>query len=455
MDQNSQNHVGVQPRNAGARVYSAIVLIFDLIVIYAQWTYFVLEGIYQLFKPPEEKSVVGEIVLITGTGHGIGRELALQYSALGATVVCWDINEAGNKETVKEIEARNGKARAYVCDVSSREQIIDVAKKVKAEVGTVTILVNNAGIMPCHPFLQHTEAEIRKIFDINVLAHFWMMQAFLPDMIAKHHGHIVSLSSMAGVVGLQNLVPYCGSKFAVRGLTEAINEEIRMQGIVEQIKFTTIYPYMVDTGLCVTREQIIDVAKKVKAEVGTVTILVNNAGIMPCHPFLQHTEAEIRKIFDINVLAHFWMMQAFLPDMIAKHHGHIVSLSSMAGVVGLQNLVPYCGSKFAVRGLTEAINEEIRMQGIVEQIKFTTIYPYMVDTGLCKKPYMRFKNLMKLIRPDEAAAAIISAQRQGLIEASIPKYLLYLNGFTRLFPVKCGVLLKDFFNSGVHSDLTE
>ncbi|XP_055682204.1 short-chain dehydrogenase/reductase family 16C member 6 [Lutzomyia longipalpis] len=322
MDQNSQNHVGVQPRNAGARVYSAIVLIFDLIVIYAQWTYFVLEGIYQLFKPPEEKSVVGEIVLITGTGHGIGRELALQYSALGATVVCWDINEAGNKETVKEIEARNGKARAYVCDVSSREQIIDVAKKVKAEVGTVTILVNNAGIMPCHPFLQHTEAEIRKIFDINVLAHFWMMQAFLPDMIAKHHGHIVSLSSMAGVVGLQNLVPYCGSKFAVRGLTEAINEEIRMQGIVEQIKFTTIYPYM-------------------------------------------------------------------------------------------------------------------------------------VDTGLCKKPYMRFKNLMKLIRPDEAAAAIISAQRQGLIEASIPKYLLYLNGFTRLFPVKCGVLLKDFFNSGVHSDLTE
>uniref|UniRef100_A0A1B0DM78 Short-chain dehydrogenase/reductase 3 n=2 Tax=Phlebotomus papatasi TaxID=29031 RepID=A0A1B0DM78_PHLPP len=203
------------------------------------------------------------------------------------------------------------------------------------------------------------------------------------------------------------------------------------------------------------REEIIEVAKKVKAEVGTVTILVNNAGIMPCHPFLQHTDTEIRKIFDINVLAHFWMMQAFLPDMIAKRHGHIVSLSSMAGIVGLQNLVPYCGSKFAVRGLTEAIYEEFRMEGLWEQIKFTTIYPYMVDTGLCKKPYMRFKNLMKLIRPEEAAAAIISAQRQELIEASIPKYLLYLNGFTRLFPVKCGVLLKDFFNSGVHSDLTE
>ncbi|XP_055705032.1 short-chain dehydrogenase/reductase family 16C member 6-like [Phlebotomus papatasi] len=194
-------------------------------MIFVQWTYFVFEGIYLLFKPPEEKSVVGETVLITGTDHGIGREMALQYSALGATVVCWDINEEGNKETVKEICSRKGKAHAFVCDVSKREEIIEVAKKVKAEVGTVTILVNNAGIMPCHPFLQHTDAEIRKIFDINILAHFWMMQAFLPDMIAKRHGHIVLLSSMAGIVGLQNLVPYCGSKFAVRGLTEAIKDE--------------------------------------------------------------------------------------------------------------------------------------------------------------------------------------------------------------------------------------
>uniref|UniRef100_A0A1B0DM79 Uncharacterized protein n=1 Tax=Phlebotomus papatasi TaxID=29031 RepID=A0A1B0DM79_PHLPP len=115
MERNSeQNHVGVQPNNAGARVYSAIVLIFDLIMIFVQWTYFVFEGIYLLFKPPEEKSVAGEIVLITGTGHGIGRELALQYSALGATVVCWDINEEGNKETVKEICSRKGKAHAFV-----------------------------------------------------------------------------------------------------------------------------------------------------------------------------------------------------------------------------------------------------------------------------------------------------------------------------------------------------
>jgi len=60
------------------------------------------------------------------------------------------------------------------CDVSKREQILSVAERVKKEVGDVTILVNNAGIMPCHAFFDHTSDEIRRIFDINVLAHFWV-----------------------------------------------------------------------------------------------------------------------------------------------------------------------------------------------------------------------------------------------------------------------------------------
>lgn len=93
---------------------------------------------------------------------------------MGATVVGVDINETGNNETIKEIKAQGGKAFGYVCDVSKRESIVEVANKVKADVGKVSIIVNNAGIMPTHPLLQHTEGEIRKIFDINVLAHFWV-----------------------------------------------------------------------------------------------------------------------------------------------------------------------------------------------------------------------------------------------------------------------------------------
>jgi short-subunit dehydrogenase len=90
------------------------------------------------------------------------------------------------------------------------------------------VLINNAGIMPQHEMLKHTEAEIRKVFEINTVAHCWMFQAFLPKMIEKNHGHIVALSSMAGLVGFKNLVPYCGSKFAVRGMMEAMAEELRL-----------------------------------------------------------------------------------------------------------------------------------------------------------------------------------------------------------------------------------
>lgn len=79
-------------------------------------------------------------------------------------------------------------------DVTNREKVIETGNKVLSEVGTVTILIQNAGIMPQHLFLQHTEKEIRSTFDINVLAHFWILQAFLPKMIEQNRGHIVCIN---------------------------------------------------------------------------------------------------------------------------------------------------------------------------------------------------------------------------------------------------------------------
>lgn len=194
------------------------------------------------------------------------------------------------------------------------------------------------------------------------------------------------------------------------------------------------------------REMVLETGSKVLSDIGDVTILINNAGIMPQCLMLSHSEQIIRKMYEINVFAHHWMYEAFLPKMMEKNHGHIVGLSSIAGIIGFENIVPYCGSKFAVKGTIESLREELRKDGKYDgvsrrvfklivitidvlianefrfiQIKFTTVFPYMVDTGLCKKVKLRFENFLRLLNPHDVAAAIISAQRKEILELTIPR----------------------------------
>ncbi|GJQ66112.1 hypothetical protein Trydic_g5780 [Trypoxylus dichotomus] len=223
----------------------------EMLLMLLQMFYYNLESIYRFFALPKEKAVKGEIVLVTGAGHGIGKELALQYAALGATVVAWDINEKNNTETVTQINQQGrAKAYGYVCDVANRANVFEVVERVKKDVGDITIIVNNAGIMPTHSLLDQTADEIERTFKVNVFGHFWVLQAILPSMLKNNNGHIVAISSCAGLVGLENLVPYCASKWAVKGYMEALFHEIRTSVPNTRIKFTTVYPYMVDTGLC-------------------------------------------------------------------------------------------------------------------------------------------------------------------------------------------------------------
>lgn len=152
---------------------------------------------------------------------------------------------------------------------------------------------------------------------------------------------------------------------------------------------------------------------------------------MPTHPIENHSSDEIRKIMDINVLAHFWTLEAFLPGMYEAGRGHIIAMSSIAGIVGLTNLVPYCASKFAVRGLMEALHTEIHERRPKANIGFTTVCPYMVDTGLCKNPKVRFPSLLGLLPPAYVAKQILLAHRKNQLELTIPGYLMQLNNILR------------------------
>lgn len=116
---------------------------------------------------------------------------------------------------------------------------------------------------------------------------------------------------------------------------------------------------------------------------GHITIIINNAGIGTCDKFLNFTPEIVEKTFKINVLAHFWILQQFLPNMVQNNKGHIVTVCSIGGLKGNRYMVPYHGSKFAVHGYLEALKEELaHSPNSGDKINFTTVYPTAVKTRL-------------------------------------------------------------------------
>ncbi|KAJ8946337.1 hypothetical protein NQ318_004227 [Aromia moschata] len=128
----------------------------------------------------------------------------------------------GLEETVNLVKGIGGKVVAFKCDLADSEDVYRIAKKTQEAVGDVTILINNAGVVSGHLLLNTPDHLIKRTFDVNVIAHFWTVKAFLPKMIEKNHGHIVTIASMAGYVGVHKLVDYCSSKFAAVGFDEAL-----------------------------------------------------------------------------------------------------------------------------------------------------------------------------------------------------------------------------------------
>ncbi|KYM76463.1 Short-chain dehydrogenase/reductase family 16C member 6 [Atta colombica] len=200
-------------------------------------------SVYRSVNDPSE-------ALITGAGHGIGKELAIGYASLGATVVCWDINEENNNETMNDIKKKgNDSVYAYRCNVADEKEVFRVAKKVKEEVGDVTILINNAGIAFVKSFLNLSPDEITRGINVNMTAHYWTLKAFLSSMIEKNHGHIVSISSIAALFNICYGTVYCPTKFAVSAIMDSLSDELYvLSNGRSSIKFTTVYPFFVRTG---------------------------------------------------------------------------------------------------------------------------------------------------------------------------------------------------------------
>jgi len=181
-----------------------------------------------------------QIVLITGGSSGIGELLANTLAMRSVTVVVLDI---------KPIISENYNITYYKCDVSKWEEVEAVSKRVVEEVGHPTVIVNNAGVVQGKTIVNLTPADVRQTLDTNVLAHFWMLKAFLPEMIKEKAGHVVTVSSVMGLVGAARLTDYASSKFALVGLHESLRYELDKIHQTPKIRTTILHLGYVHTPL--------------------------------------------------------------------------------------------------------------------------------------------------------------------------------------------------------------
>jgi uncharacterized protein len=171
------------------------------------------------------------VVLITGASSGIGRCLAVDLAERGAVVVGCGRSLDRLQALSREFERRSPSSTVIKCDVAQLDQVRAMVTNVLSEFGKIDILINNAGVGMRKPFVETSIGVIEELTKINYLGTVYCTHEVLPSMIARRSGHIVNISSVAGKIGALNVAAYCGSKFAINGLSESLYYELKPLGV--------------------------------------------------------------------------------------------------------------------------------------------------------------------------------------------------------------------------------
>lgn len=171
--------------------------------------------------------VARSVVVITGGARGIGAATASAFSALGASVYVGDLDGP------------------RVLDVTSRSSYAAFVEGVVGEAGRIDVLVNNAGVIPLGPFLDESDEISRATLDVNVWGLIHGMRLVVPGMVARGHGHVVNIASMAGKIPFPGMAVYNASKYAAVGLSAAVRRELHGTGV----SVSAVLPSAVRTSL--------------------------------------------------------------------------------------------------------------------------------------------------------------------------------------------------------------
>ena len=189
------------------------------------------------------RDIKGAVAVVTGAASGIGRALAVDLAKLGAQLALADVNSSGLEETRGMLG--NAAARTYPVDVSKAAAVEDFARAVERDFGRAQLLVNNAGVALMGTLAEVSLEDMAWLMGINFWGVVHGCKFFLPLLQREKDAHIVNLSSIFGLIGPPGQAAYAASKFAVRGFSESLREELRET----RVKVTSVHPAGIATPI--------------------------------------------------------------------------------------------------------------------------------------------------------------------------------------------------------------
>ena len=236
-------------------------------------------------------NIEGKIVVITGASSGLGAATARHLAAEGATVVIGARRAERIEALAKEITEKGGKALAVATDVTRRDDVKALVDKAVDTYGRVDVLLNNAGLMPLAPLERLKFDEWDQMVDVNIKGVLNGIAAALPYMTEQKDGHIINVSSVYGHKVEPGAAVYCGTKFAVRAISEGLRQEVKPYNL----RTTIISPGAVATELLDhISEQ--DIAKNVREFVDTIAVPAESFARMIAFAISQPKEVDVSEI---------------------------------------------------------------------------------------------------------------------------------------------------------------
>ncbi len=193
------------------------------------------------------KNLNNRVAVVTGAASGIGKALAHELAAAGCRLALSDVNEPGLRETAEELRTNGHEIFTAALDVSDRDGVYDFAEQVMNHFGEVHIVVNNAGVALGATVEDMSYEDMEWLMGINFWGVVYGTKAFLPYLKQSDEGHIVNVSSVFGLIGIPTQSAYNAAKFAVRGFTESLRQELDMDDAA--VSCTCVHPGGIKTNI--------------------------------------------------------------------------------------------------------------------------------------------------------------------------------------------------------------